>query len=292
MVPPPGSSRSPWELRGGRAILLEGVASTLGRVCILRGDSEFSPSQVCWGIVLNLLERSEAPWTSYPWGGLVGSPRWTLLALLPRSQFSNLPAPLATWIQALECDPHHTNYPWACFLLPNLLDLEHPSTLKTKTMPLISVTPSTETTWGLPTFTTPSTEPCFPLFSAQARLHIASYWGWVSGHGSWPTHFTTGFSFFSQVGLDVLKSHPHLHPLASNYSPCLSILMNSSMQCLLNSSESTRMWRFNSNFAWTLLFFPSHHLLAKVGPVYLNSVYPAQFKAIFLNSSRECPWPS
>lgn len=30
--------------------------------------------------------------------------------------------------------------------------------------------------------------------------------GRVSGHGSWPTHLTTGFSFFPWVRLDVLTS--------------------------------------------------------------------------------------
>lgn len=38
-------------------------------------------------------------------------------------------------------------------------------------------------------------------------------------------------------------------------------------------------------FSCTLPLFPSHHLLAKVGPVYLNAVYPSQIQSYFFTAS-------
>lgn len=39
----------------------------------------------------------------------------------------------------------------------------------------------------------------------------------------------------------------------------------------------------------TLPLFLSHHLQARVGPVYLNSVFPSQIQSYFFNSFRKSP---
>lgn len=171
-----------------------------GWVTTLRGHLLCTACAPVWVGHLPRLSRGglseKDPQTSNIKGALSSSLRWALLALVPRNQFSSLsacvPCPLVTCPQGPEDDLPPCWLCWnPCFLLSDLLDLEHPCTLQAKTMPLTSVTLPTKTTAELHTWATPNSGPCSFLYSQSRCLHVLSRMGWTSGHWSWPTYFNS-----------------------------------------------------------------------------------------------------